>query len=270
MKKIVGIIGYPLGHTLSPIMHNVCFSFLGMDWIYVPFEVKPEGLKHAIFGLSNLGVVGVNVTIPYKIEVMKYTTRISKEVEEIGAVNTIVFKDGEIIGENTDGEGFVRSLKEAGFFPKGERIVLIGAGGAGRAIGVLLAKEGVKKIAIFDVEKEKAESLKAVIEKAYATEVVLEKETKDVRLLINATPLGMKNDDPLPIDPSYIHSGLLVCDVIYNPKKTKLLELAERKGAKIMNGIGMLVHQGALSFEKWTGIYPPTDMMRKVIEEKLC
>ncbi len=259
--RVVGLLGYPVGHTLSPIMHNQAFTHLNMDWFYLPFEVKPENLKEGVVGLSALGVRGVNLTIPYKIEAMKYLTGIDEKAKRIGACNTIVFNEDGITGYNTDGDGFVKSLKDIGFEVKDKNVYLIGCGGAGRAIGISLAASGIKKLALFDVSQEKKESLKKTIEEFTNCEVFETLKERD--LLINATPLGMKENDPMPCDVSSIHKDMLVYDIIY--KKTPLLIEAEKRGAKIMNGIEMLIHQGAESFEIWTGVYPPIDVMRKAI-----
>lgn len=260
--KVVGLLGGDVSYSLSPLMHNACFSFLNMDWVYVPFNVSSKNLENAIKGLSALGVVGVNITIPHKIEVIKYLTKIDKKAEKMGSVNTIIFKEGEIFGLNTDGDGFVMSLKNIGFTLKDKNVLLIGAGGAGRAIGVSLAKEGIKRLAIFDVVPEKMVSLANSIDNVEV--IILSKiETEGIDLLINATPQGMKDDDPLPCETEKIHPKMLVYDIIY--KKTPLLINAEKRGAKIMDGSEMLIHQGALSFKMWTGIYPPIDVMRKAL-----
>lgn len=267
--KIVGLVGGYLSHTLSPMMHNASFSFLNMDWIYVPFEVRAQNLKLAIKGLCCLGVVGVNVTIPYKIEVMKYITDISPKAKRIGAVNTLLFKEDKILGFNTDGDGFTSSLESIGYKLKGKNVLLMGAGGAGRAIAFSLQEKGVKKLAIFDLVNERKESLVRDIENIKDNRdvivIALDKiETQQIDLLINATPQGMKENDPLPCGIDNIHPGMLVYDIIY--KKTPLLIEAEKRGAKIMDGSEMLIHQGALSFEIWTGVYPPIDVMREALK----
>lgn len=261
--KVVGIIGLPVSHTLSPLMHNSLFSFLDMDWVYLPFEVRQEALQKAIFGLSALGSIGCNVTIPHKIEVMKYLTHIDEKAKRIGAVNTILFKEGEIFGFNTDGDGFTSSLKDAGFILKDKNVLLLGAGGAARAIAISLQDMGIKRLSIFDKERQKAEDLAGSIDNVDAICLDKVETLKDIDLLVNATPCGMKDNDPLPCDISLLHPEILVYDIIY--KKTSLLKEAEKRGAKIMDGMEMLIHQGALSFEIWTGIYPPIDVMRKAI-----
>ncbi|MEW6102259.1 MAG: shikimate dehydrogenase [bacterium] len=265
--KVVGLIGYPVKHTFSPIIHNACFSHLNMDWVYLPFKVKPEGLKDAIYGLSALGVVGVNVTIPHKIEAMSHLTEIDEKAKMIGAVNTILFKEDERLGFNTDGEGFIASIKD--FSLKGKNVLLVGCGGAGRAIGVSLADEGLSKLSISDISKDRENSLFNLIKDNFNCNVeAFDGKAELYDLIINASPLGMKEDDPIPIELSFIQKGQIVYDIIYNPPKTRLLIEAEKRGAKIINGIEMLIHQGARSFEIWSGVYPPIEVMRRVISQE--
>ena len=270
--KVVGLMGYPLSHTISPAIHNSAFSALGLDWVYLPFEVQPEYLKEAIFGLKPLGIAGVNITIPHKVQALAYMDGLSPEAELIGAINTIVVKEDRLFGDNTDGKGFIRSLKETGFSLKGKRVALIGAGGAGRAVSISLAREGVDTLYIFDANKERGESLISYIKDRFDTLVLEMKDPSvamDIDLLVNATPCGMKENDPLPIDTGFISADLLVYDLIYNPQKTRFLEEAERKGAKILSGLAMLVYQAALSFSAWTGIMPPVDVMMDAAKSEL-
>ncbi len=265
-------MGYPLSHTISPAIHNSAFSALGLDWVYLPFEVQPEYLKEAIFGLKPLGIAGVNITIPHKVQALAYMDGLSPEAELIGAINTIVVKEDRLFGDNTDGKGFIRSLKETGFSLKGKRVALIGAGGAGRAVSISLAREGVDTLYIFDANKERGESLISYIKDRFDTLVLEMKDPSvamDIDLLVNATPCGMKENDPLPIDTGFISADLLVYDLIYNPQKTRFLEEAERKGAKILSGLAMLVYQAALSFSAWTGIMPPVDVMMDAAKSEL-
>jgi shikimate dehydrogenase len=269
--KVVGLMGYPVSHTISPAIHNASFSHLGLDWVYLPFEVKPEHLKEAIFGLRPLGIAGVNITIPHKVQALAYMDEVSSEAELIGAINTVVVKEEGLFGDNTDGKGFIRSIKETGFSVEGKRVALIGAGGAGRAVGVSLAREGAVAIYISDEDKGRRESLIGYIKDRF--DILVSEATpnllKDTDLLVNATPCGMKENDPLPIDADFIHSNLLVYDLIYNPQKTRLLEEAEKKGAKTISGLAMLVYQAGLSFSAWTGIMPPVDAMMDAAKSEL-
>ncbi len=275
--KIVGLIGYPIGHTLSPAMHNKAFEYLDFNYIYLPFPVEENNLKGALKALPALGIVGVNVTLPYKEKVLEYLDEVTEEAELTGAVNTILVRDNRLIGYNTDGEGFVISLKKGtGTDPKGKRVVIIGAGGAGRAVSIQLAKEGVKKIALSDIVFDKAQDLASHIEENISNVEVtalreegLEKEIREADILINATPVGIKPDDPPPIDPKLLHPNLLVYDLIYNPPKTRLLSEAEEIGAKTLNGMGMLLYQGALAFTIWTSREAPIEVMARALEEEL-
>ncbi|MEW6482934.1 MAG: shikimate dehydrogenase [bacterium] len=275
--KIVGVMGWPVKHTFSPIMHNACFSQLNMNWVYLPFNVEPERLKEAIYGLSALGIVGVNVTIPHKIEAMSHLTGIDEKAKMIGAVNTIKFgmrnaecgmRENGIFGYNTDGEGFIASIKD--FSLKGKNALLIGCGGAGRAIGVSLAYEGIARLCISDVSKEREDGLYRLLKDNFNCFVKsFDGKVEPYDLIINASPLGMKENDPIPIELSLIQKEQIVYDIIYNPPKTRLLIEGEKRGAKIINGIEMLIHQGARAFEIWTGVYPPIDVMRRAVLEKL-
>lgn len=275
--KVVGLIGYPIGHTLSPAMHNRAFEYLDLNYLYLPFPVKESNLKEALRALPALSVVGVNVTLPYKERVLEYLDEVSEEAELTQAVNTILVKDSRLIGYNTDGKGFVTSLKKgAEFNPRDKKVVIIGAGGASRAVSIGLAKEGVEKITLIDIVFNKAQSLASHIAKniskvevAAVKEEGLGKEVREADILINATPLGMRPDDSLPIDPKLLHPNLLVYDLIYNPSKTKLLSEAERIGAKTLNGIGMLLYQGALTFTIWTDKEAPIEIMARALEEEI-
>lgn len=274
MTKIVGIFGYPIEHTLSPFMHNAAFEALGLDYCYIPFSVHPDNLRSAAAAIKVLNIVGVNITIPHKEAIIPYLDGLDREAELIGAVNTILNKDGKLIGYNTDGRGFIKSLKEeGGVNPKGESVMIIGAGGAARAIAFSLAIERVDKIFINDIISEKAKELSCAVSTKTSTESIHIKDLKEgideVDILINATPLGMKKEDPLPIATELLSKGLFVYDIVYNPPETPLIKEAKKRGAKTLGGLGMLLYQGALSFNIWTGQEPPVDVMRKAIENKI-
>ncbi|MEK6690960.1 MAG: shikimate dehydrogenase [Nitrospirota bacterium] len=274
MTKIVGIFGYPIEHTLSPFMHNAAFEALGLDYCYIPFSVHPDNLRSAAAAIRILNIVGVNITIPHKEAIIPYLDGLDREAELIGAVNTVLNKDGKLIGYNTDGRGFIKSLKEeGGVNPKGESVMIIGAGGAARAIAFSLAIEGVDKIFINDIISEKAKELSCAVSTKTSTEAIHIKDLKEgigeTDVLINATPLGMKKKDPLPIATDLLSQGLFVYDIVYNPPETSLLREAKKRCSKTLGGLGMLLYQGALSFKIWTGIEPPVDVMRKAIESKI-
>lgn len=276
-KKIFGLLGYPIKHSFSPAMHNAVFEALSIKAEYRLFEKKPKELTDFFKKLRSGSIGGINVTIPYKEETLRYLDEISQEAELIGAVNTILVKGESLIGNNTDGSGFVLSLKkEAGIGPQDKKIVIIGAGGASRAISVHLAQEKAANIILSDIIPDKAEKLASHIRKNISrvkvSTVKKEELNSGVRtadILINATPVGMKPADPLPIDPRILHPRLLVCDLIYNPPKTKLLIEAEKIGAKTLNGLGMLLYQGALAFTIWTGREAPIEIMARALEKEL-
>ena len=276
--KIAGVIGFPIEHTMSPGIHNAAFAALGLDCIYLPFAVRPENLGQAIAGLSSLGIIGINVTIPHKETVIAYLDEISEEARRIGAVNTVVIKQERLVGHNTDGKGFVQALKEEGKVNiQGKKIVILGAGGAGRTVAVQSGLEEAGKLIIFDKEEERARRLAADIKRdipQLCVETVSRDEIKPnlnkADILVNATPVGMKVDDELIIDPQWLLPRTLVFDLIYNPQETKLMQAARERGCSVVGGLGMLIHQGALSFKLWTGKKAPLDVMRKVAKELMA
>lgn len=272
--ELYGIIGYPARHTFSPAMHNAAFQSLGINAAYVAFEVKPQDLHSAIQCLKALGVRGLNVTAPHKERVLKYLDEIEKEAELIGAVNTIALKDGRSKGFNTDGKGFVKSLQEEfGISPSGRRFFIIGSGGASKAISFSLALSGAGRIVVVDEITDKAITLaKALSMHTSCEAIALKKENKAIKemvlnsdVLINATPCGMKVTDPKIIEPDFIYKGLLVYDIIYNPRTTALLREARNRGAVTANGTGMLLNQGALAFTVWTDKKAPIHVMRNAL-----
>jgi len=270
--KIFALIGYPIGHTLSPYMHNAGFLKLNIKALYLPLSVEPKRLKGAIKILKEAGASGFNVTIPFKSACIRYLDRVDKLASMIGAVNTVVIKNNRLIGYNTDATGFLKSVKEdLGLLPKNKSCFVIGAGGAARAVAFALAREGTKQIFITDIVKSKAVSLAKNIRKHFPgceTSSVISYQSSvisKVDLLVNATPLGMKKTDPLPIGPKILHKNLAVYDLVYNPCPTKLVKIARRKGIKAVNGLGMLLYQGAEAFRLWTHRRAPVEVMRRVL-----
>ena len=262
--KITGIFGYPIEHTLSPLMHNTAFNHLGLDMCYVPFRVSPEDLPDAVKSIRCLNLPGVNITVPHKENVIPLLDKVNEEASFIGAVNTIVNSEGTLTGYNTDGRGFISSLSEEGIEIDKKDIVIIGTGGASRAVSYYLS-EKASSLSLYDIDKPKAEKLVNDLKKI-RNNIVLLDNIKDIGkpgIIINATPLGMKPDDPLPLDPGFISPDMAVCDLVY--KNTNLLQEASKKGAETINGSGMLLWQGVLAFELWTGVKPPVDLMRKVL-----
>jgi len=275
--KLVGVIGDPVEHSRSPQMHNAAFEELGLDYVYVPFHVRAGRLRQAIEGLKALGVVGVNVTIPHKEGALELADEASEEAKLIGAANTLTFKGERVIADNTDGRGFLMALKAAGIEVP-EAVLVLGAGGTARAVTVALAREGVEKLTIANRTVSRAEELAGSLKKSFPAlkvEVMplepskLKEAVKESGLLVNATSVGMKEDDPMLIDPEWLHPELAVYDVIYTPPKTKLVEAAERKGLRCAGGVDMLVYQGAISFEIWTGRKAPIDRMRSALLKAL-
>jgi len=273
--KVYGVLGYPAKHSFSPAMHNAGFGALGINAVYKLFEVKPFELKDFILSLKENNIRGFNVTIPYKEKILDYVNGYrSLGVRVIGAVNTIrVEKDGKLSGFNTDFLGFSRHLIELKWNPK--KIALIGAGGAAKAVCFALAKKGAREIAIYDIDKFKTIALTERFKNNFpATNFVtagsiaeLDLATKD--LLVNASPVGMKTDDPCLVSAKQLHPGLFVYDLIYNPARTTLLGLAASRDLGNANGLGMLLYQAIVPFEKWTGRRAPLAVMRQALEREL-
>lgn len=275
--KLVGVIGDPVEHSRSPQMHNAAFEALGLNYVYVPFRVRTGKLREAIEGLKALGVVGVNVTIPHKEGALELADEASEEARLIGAANTLTFKGESVIADNTDGRGFLMALEAAGIEVPREVLVL-GAGGTARAVTVALARRGVERLTIANRTLSRAEELAESLRKSFpalrVNAIPLERDAlrqavEGSGLLVNTTSVGMRQDDPMLIDPEWLHPGLAVYDVIYTPPKTKLVEEAERKGLKCAGGTDMLVFQGAISFEIWTGRRAPIDTMRSALLKAL-
>jgi shikimate dehydrogenase len=272
--KLTGIIGHPLDHSISPQMHNAVYEKLGLNYCYLPIPAKPQDLEMALEGIRNLHFEGVNVTIPYKEAVIPHLDEVTRIARLIGAVNVILIQDGHLIGYNTDGPGFIDSLKEdAGFNVKGKNAVVLGAGGAAKAVTMMLAQEKIKTMAITDVIYEKAEKLCEYINSHYdiapyacpIKSAELKKMISNCDLLVNTTPIGMHpRADRMPIDDSYeIPEKAVVYDLVYNPMETKLLKWAKSKGAKAVSGLGMLIRQGALAFSLFTEEEAPEKVMKE-------
>ena len=262
--KITGIFGYPIEHTLSPLMHNTAFKDLGLNNCYVPFLVKPDDLTYAVQSIKALNMLGVNITVPHKENVLPLLDKIDKEAAFIGAVNTITNVNGILTGYNTDGRGFMSSLEEEGVSVEGKEVLIVGTGGACRAVSYYLS-EKASKLSLFDINRPKAEKLandlKEIRDNIHLLNKIEDAGKPDI--IINATPLGMKPDDPLPIDPELITSGAVVYDLVY--RNTALLQEAVQKGAKAINGSGMLLWQAVLAFKLWTGVRPTIDLMRNAL-----
>jgi len=262
--KITGLFGYPVEHTLSPAMHNAAFTELGLDYCYVPFLVHPDYLEYAVKAIKALNLSGVNVTVPHKEKVMPFLDEINEEASFIGAVNTIVNSGGKLTGYNTDGRGFMQSLLEGGTSIEGKDILIIGAGGASKAISYYLSQKA-KTLYLYDIDKYKVEKLVQDLNNIFNNVYIIENISSIDRfhIIINATPLGLKKEDPLPFDTTLLRTEQTVCDVIY--KKTRLLEEASKKGCVTLDGMGMLLWQGVFAFELWTGKKPRVEVMRNAL-----
>ncbi|RLG22341.1 shikimate dehydrogenase [Methanosarcinales archaeon] len=265
MKRLIGIIGHPVHHSLSPTMHNAVLKYLGLDVEYLAFDVLPEELGHAVVGAKALGFLGLNITIPHKVEVMKFCTP-DKISSQIGAVNTIKF-DSEIQGFNTDATGAYRSLKEAGVEVKGTKVLIIEAGGVHRAISYILHIKGAEVV----VANRTVSKAKEICDRLGTEYSGLDKLPQLVRwadIIINTTSVGMREDKSL-VPKRLLDPTKVVFDIVYNPVETRLLRDAREVGAKTIDGVKMLVYQGAESFRIWTGIEPPTDLMEKAVRNEL-
>lgn len=269
--KLLGIFGYPVKHTLSPVMQNAAIAESGLNYVYVPFEVRPEELEFAVKSIRALGMAGVNVTVPHKENVIPFLDEVTEEATVIGSVNTIENRDGRLIGHNTDSRGYIRSLREdAGFEPKGKKVLIIGAGGAARGIVAGLSMEGVSKVIIANRTVEKAENLADEFGNKFGTasfNATSLSSLKDPQLLstidliINTTSAGLDGSTP-EVDFSLTPGHILVSDIVYKPPVTPFMKNAEATGRKTIGGLGMLIYQGAISFEIWTGQKAPVDVMK--------
>ncbi len=271
--NIVGLIGHPVEHSFSPPMHNAAFEKLNMDYAYVAFNVKPNDLESAINGAEALNIKGLNVTIPHKIDVMKYLDEIDEVAQLIGAVNTIDFKN--LKGYNTDGIGAVRAIEEVTTI-KNKNVLIAGAGGASRAISFYIAKYGADNLKILNRNVEKAQKLVSDVSNSglidnVSSDSISNMDLSDVDILINTTPVGMHpNIDDVPIAQACdMHEDLVVFDAVYNPNETGLLKEAIKADAKPVYGIKMLLYQGAESFEIWTGKKAPIDVMHNALTKYL-
>jgi len=275
---VFGVFGHPVSHSLSPTMHNAAIEALGIDCVYVPFHVLPDDLPKAVDGVRGLGIVGVNVTIPHKERIVELLDEVGDYATRIGSVNTVTNREGFLRGDSTDGPGFLRSAETAWGSLSGCRTLILGAGGSARAVAFALAERGCE-IVIANRTRERAvelvEGLKAVyrggkFEAAGLRREALADAVATADLLVNTTSVGMHPDtDEIPLPPDLLCPNLMVYDLVYTPVRTRLVQEAERAGARAMTGLSMLVHQGALSFEMWTGIEPPVDIMQQAVRAKL-
>jgi len=275
--RVCAIIGDPVEHSLSPSMHNAAFKELKLDFVYVAFKVRKEELREAVTGARSLNILGLNVTMPHKGAVIRYLDEIDSTARSIGAVNTILNNKGRLIGYDTDGIGALRALKENGVIPNGKKLLLLGAGGAGKAIAYYAAQEA-EELVILNRTTQKAKKLAEVLRKEFNKKIngntlsteVIEEEMKDTDILVNATSVGMHpNINQSLVPRSLLKPNLCVMDIIYNPLETKLAKEAKDVGAKVVSGIEMLVYQGAASFEIWTNHPAPVKVMKQAVLNQL-
>lgn len=272
---LTGLLGSPVSHSISPFMHNESFRQLGLNYIYLAFDVTTDKLETAVDGLRTLNVRGFNLTMPNKNEMCKLCDKLSPAAKISGSVNTVVNDDGVLTGYTTDGIGYMRSLEKAGHTIIGKKITLLGAGGASTAILVQAALDGVKEISVFNHRSASFTRMEKVIEKLktvsdcqihlydYSDEKILKREISESTLLTNGTSVGMApyTDASIITDSKIFHKDLIVSDVIYNPRETKLLRLARESGCHTLNGLSMLLFQGAEAFKLWTGKEMPIEII---------
>jgi shikimate dehydrogenase len=276
---MLALLGNPIAHTLSPFIHNTISKALGKELIYIPLKVPPTQLEFFLEAFKRMDVLGFNVTVPYKQEIMKFTDENSEESLVMGAVNTVKIVEGKLYGYNTDGEGFLKAFQEEmqeGF--ENKRVVILGAGGTARSIAFKLGTQKIKNLSILNRTFSKGESLSRLINSRFSNLSMaytldhgeIFELLKESDVIINTTDVGLYPDtDAMPISNlEFISSKHLVYDVIYNPKPTKFLKEAQKRGASIANGLGMLIHQGVLSYKIWTGD-PVTKELTKKLHEKM-
>jgi shikimate dehydrogenase len=277
--RICGLIGDPIEHSLSPCLQNAAFQNRGLDFVYVAFKVKKEDLKEAISGMRSMGIHGLNVTMPYKIDVIHYLDELDETAKTIGSVNTILNENGRLIGYTTDGKGALEALRYSGVNPAGKKVVILGAGGASRSVSLTMVKE-VKELVILNRTLGKAKELVKELVASQGVNATIrfgelnyrktKQELENADILINATSVGMRpQDTSMPVDTSLLRSDLVVFDLVYEPLETRLLSEAKKKGATTVDGLAMLVFQGALSFEIWTGEKAPVEAMMKAASDEL-
>lgn len=276
--QLTALLGSPVAHSISPLMHNEAFAQLGLDYVYLCFDVKEDSLETAVKGLKAAGIRGFNLTMPNKNLMARLADRLSPAAELLGAVNTVVNDGGVLTGYNTDGIGYMRSVQDAGYDVIGKTITVMGAGGAASAICAQAALDGVRKIHIFARPTsrfwERTVKLADTITQTTSCRALLHEHgdvsalrdaLEESALLVNGTSVGMapNTDDTILPDTSLLHPGLIVSDVIYNPRRTRLLTEAEAAGCRTFNGMYMLLYQGAEAFRLWTGLDMPVEMIKK-------
>jgi shikimate dehydrogenase len=273
--KPFAVLGHPIGHTLSPVMHNASMQELEFDGIYLALDVHPDRLMEVLPSMALMGFAGVNLTVPHKEIAFRGLATLDASAKLFGAANTVEFTKDGMVGHNTDGYGFLKALEEAfGKTVAGDSIFVLGCGGAGRATALQAATEGAKTLVLADIDAERVQKLNdEIIGLTPDVEIVqaLEKSKqvelcRESDLVVQASPVGMKKDDPSLLSPEAFRAGQRAFDLIYMYPETAFLTTAREAGADIANGLGMLLHQGARAFEIWTGVEPSVPAMRKALE----
>jgi shikimate dehydrogenase len=270
---VVGVIGDPIAHSLSPLLHNAAFDALGLDWVSVAFPVPAGMTAAALTGMRAMGIAGLSVTMPHKEAAFAAADENTEIALRLGAVNCVTGRDGTLVGDSTDGEGFLAALRRAaGFDPRGKRCLVIGAGGAARAVILALAEAGAADVAVVNRTPARAEQAAALA--GTVGRVGSGGDVPDAELVVHATPLGMAGgseprSSPAPVGPGALHSGQVVVDLVYHPLETPLLRDARAAGAEAVTGLGMLVHQAALALERWTGMAVPVEAMWVAAEARV-
>ena len=270
--RITGVFGYPVKHSLSPVFQNAAFGNLGLDCIYIPLEIKPENLDKGIEAIRTFSFLGVNVTIPHKIHIVDFLDEVDSKVEILGVANTVHNIDGKLKGYTTDGDGFIRSLKEDGKYdPRNKNVFLFGAGGSSYAISGALAKQGINKLFLCNRTHAKTLRLQKYLEDKLGftrSEVIPFEERNErlpkqgIDLVVNTTSIGMEKEQIRLVEPENFHSGMFIYDIVYN-RKTELIRCSENLKIPHLAGLSMLIYQGAVSFEIWTGEKAPIEVMKQ-------
>jgi shikimate dehydrogenase len=271
--KPYAVLGHPIGHTLSPVMHNASIRSLGLDAIYLAFDVRPDRLLDVLPAMQAMGFGGVNLTIPLKEVAFRGLKQLDESARLLGAVNTVQFTDGGMIGHNTDGYGFLRALEESfGASIAGAKVFVLGCGGAGRAVALMCAGQGVAEIMLAEVDDAKRNGVAAELNKLYpavkvahATDAV--SACRGADFVVQATPVGMKQTDAPLLGPEAFRAGQCAFDLIYMYPETVFMKQAKLGGARTANGLGMLLHQGARAFSIWTGREPDVEAMRAALQK---
>lgn len=278
LAELVGVLGQPVAENPTGVMQEAGFQELGLNWRYINIEVPPEKLREAMTGVRAFGMAGINLTIPHKVAVMAYLDEIEEDARIIGAVNTVYCKDGKLIGANTDGKGFLKGVKtDAGVDPKGKKVVMLGAGGAARAIGTELLLAGVESLTVVNRTVERGQTMVDHLKSQTNGNITFVQWDgtytvgNDVDMLVNATSIGLFPDvDAMPdIDLSQTKSDMLVADAVFNPPETKLLQAAKSHNLPVLDGLSMLVYQGTIAFEIWTGQTAPEAVMKTALGKAL-